>query len=112
MHPFQFGFRTNSSTEMALTQIIEDISEEMQKGKFTCSVFLDLAKAFDTVDHQILLTKLYNYGVRGLPAKLIEHYLKNRTQITIVNNIKRTKNTLHAVCRRDPYLDPCYSSSI
>ena len=91
LHPFQFGFRTNSSTEMALTQIIEEISENMQNGKITCSVFLDLAKAFDTVDHQTLITKLYNYGVRGLPAKLIENYLKNRTQITLINNIKSNK---------------------
>ena len=87
LHPFQFDFRTNSSTEMALTQIVEEISENIEKGETTCSVFLDLATAFDTVDHQILLNKLYKYGVRGLPAKLIQDYLTNRTQITKVNNI-------------------------
>lgn len=94
LHQFQFGFRKNSSTEMALTQIIEEITNNMGNGKFTCSVFLDLAKAFDTVDHKILINKLYNYGVRGLPAKLIENYLTNRDQITIFNNIKSDKEQI------------------
>ena len=71
---------------MALTQIIEEITENLGNGELICSVFLDLAKAFDTVDHQILLNKLYNYGVRGLPARLIESYLTNRDQITRPGN--------------------------
>ena len=88
LHPFQYGFRTNSSTDMAVTQIIEDITDKIQKGEFVCSVFLDLAKAFDTVDHNILLNKLYKYGIRGLPAKLIRSYLTDRKQQTIINNIQ------------------------
>ena len=106
LHPFQFGFRTNSSTEMALTQIIEEIADEIQRGNFTCSVFLDLAKAFDTVNHEILIKKLYNYGVRGLPAKLIENYLNNRTQITIVNNTKSDKEFINCGVPQGSILGP------
>ena len=88
LHSFQYGFRKNSSTEMALTQITDEISNRMEDGQITCAIFLDLAKAFDTVDHNILLNKLNKYGVRGLPAKLITNYLQNRTQQTVIDNIK------------------------
>ena len=56
----------------------------MEQKRITCSIFLDLCKAFDTVDHSILLSKLNNLGIRGLPAKLIQSYL----QVTIINGVK------------------------
>ncbi len=93
LHKFQYGFRTNSSTEMTVTQITDEITNNLQSGQITCSIFLDLKKVFDTVDHQILLSKLYHYGIRGLPAKLIKNYLTNRTQQTIIGNSK-SKTTL------------------
>ena len=96
LHKFQYGFRNNSSTEMAITQITEDITNNLQSGQITCTIFLDLKKAFDTVDHQILLSKLHNYGIRGLPAKLINNYLTNRTQQTIIGNSK--SNITHITC--------------
>ncbi len=86
LHNFQYGFRTNSSTEMAVSQIIEEIATNYQNGEYTCAIFLDLKKAFDTVDHEILLNKLSKYGVRGLPADLIKNYLNHRTQQTFINN--------------------------
>ena len=90
LHNFQYGFRKNSSTEMAITQICEETIDKLQNNQITCLIFLDLAKAFDCVDHQILLTKLYNYGVRGLPFKLLKNYLTNRDQRTIIKNSKST----------------------
>ena len=57
----------------------------MDGGSIACSVFVDLAKAFDTVDHNILLDKLQLCGIRGLPGKLIHDYLSNRCQVTMVN---------------------------
>ena len=75
---------------MAITQICDETINNLQNNQITCLIFLDLSKAFDCVDHQILFTKLYNYGVRGLPLKLFQNYLTNRTQQTIINNYKST----------------------
>ena len=61
----QFGFRTNMSS-MATVDLVEEITNAMDKGKLTIGVFIDLKKAFDTVDHRILVDKLDHYGVRGV----------------------------------------------
>ena len=55
---FQYGFRNNASTELAVSAIYESFLENMNKGESTCAVLLDLSKAFDTVDHKMLLRKL------------------------------------------------------
>ena len=88
LYTFQYGFRNNSSTEIALSQICEDLAERIERNSIACSVFVDLAKAFDTVDHQILMSKLNLYGVRGLPGQLISSYLSGRCQVTIANGQK------------------------
>ena len=87
LHPFQYGFRKNSSTEQAITQITEEIANNMQDKYHTCSIFLDLAKAFDTIDHKILLAKLHLYGIRGHAGQLLSSYLSQRTQRTKINNV-------------------------
>ena len=60
----QNGFRNNASTEVAASAIYEIFLENMDKGKTTCAVFVDLSKAFDTADNKILLRKLMYYGIR------------------------------------------------
>ena len=58
----------------------------MDAGKFSCGVFVDLKKAFDTVDHGILLKKLAHYGLRGLINDWFRSYLQERVQVTVVGN--------------------------
>ena len=87
----QFGLRLNLSTNNALLSIIENIQTDLDNGDFAAGVFIDLKKAFDTVDHDILLKKLEYYGVRGLLKDWFQSYLKNRKQFVSVNN--STSNT-------------------
>ena len=87
----QFGFHLNLSTNNALLFIIENIQTDLDNGDFAAGVFIDLKKAFDTVDHDILLKKLEYYGVRGLLKDWFQSYLKNRKQFVSVNN--STSNT-------------------
>ena len=70
----QFGFRKGNSTIIALIQITEKIKESINKGKVGCGIFKDLRKAFDTVNHDILLMKLEHYGIRDSALLWFESY--------------------------------------
>ena len=84
----QFGFMKNKETKNALAFITNYICNNLNDDKHIIATFIDLAKAFDTVNHKILLNKLENYGIRGLPLKLMESYLNNRKQrVKIINYI-------------------------
>ena len=82
----QFGFRKGLSTEMALLEFLNKIVDAFEKDSFVMGIFIDLSKAFDTINHEILLTKLYNYGLRGIAHKWFFSYLTNRKQCTRFNN--------------------------
>ena len=69
---YQFGFRNGHSINYALTSLTNLIRKALDGGKFECGVFIDLQKVFDTVDHDILLWKLYYYGVKGLPHQWLK----------------------------------------
>ena len=77
---FQFGFRKNRTTSDALVELTESIYRSLDNNFHHCCISLDLKKAFDTVDHDILLNKLRYYGIRGTPLKLLRSYLSNRVQ--------------------------------
>ena len=76
----QFGFRNKHSTTHALIDLTETIRKSLDDNEFACGVFLDLKKAFDTVNHKILLKKLEHYGVRGHAIKWLTSYLTGRKQ--------------------------------
>ena len=80
LYDYQFGFRPKHSTQQAIITLIDKITKSLDNGDIVISLFIDLKKAFDTVDHRILLRKLYAYGIRGTMLKWIESYLSGRTQ--------------------------------
>ena len=77
---FQSGFRPSHSTQTALINVTDYISDNMQKGLLTGVIFLDLKKAFDTVDIPLLLCRLQALGVKGTGLSWFENYLSHRQQ--------------------------------
>ena len=76
----QYGFRAGHSTELASIELIDRITQDLDKGKIPIFIFLDLSKAFDTLDHVISLQKLNHYGIKAVELKLFKNYLQNRTK--------------------------------
>jgi len=74
----QYGFRKKHSTVDAVIKYISDISLSQDLNKSTLAVYLDLSKAFDTLNHTILLSKMEHYGIRGMPLLWFKNYLTNR----------------------------------
>jgi len=70
--------------------LYDRISSSIDGNKFSIAVFIDLSKAFDTLNHQTLLDKLEYYGIRGLPLKWLESYLHNRQQCVHIENVPST----------------------
>ena len=81
----QFDFRKNFSTAHAIISFIENVEKAVDIKKSVCGVFIDLQKAFDTVDHNILLRKLSCYGIRGVANQWFTSYLTERKQFVLVN---------------------------
>ena len=78
--PNQYGFRKNHSTDYAILQLCDKITDSLSKKEHIIGIFMDLSKAFDTIDHNILIYKLRAYGVRGNAISWFEDYLRNRCQ--------------------------------
>ena len=88
IYDHQFGFRKNHSTNHALLNLTEEIRDALDNNSFAAGVFVDLQKAFDTVDHTILLNKLNYYGIRGLANNWFKSYLSNRKQYVSINGFE------------------------
>ena len=76
----QYGFRKNHSTEFAAMELIDRVANLLELGKIPCNLYIDLSKAFDVLNHDILLSKLEFYGLNELIIKLTKNYLSNRSQ--------------------------------
>ena len=83
----QFGFRPKLSTNIALTQLTEEILQNLDNKLVIGAVFIDLQKAFDTVDHELLILKLQNLGFSTSVVNWFRSYLSSRTAVTSINNM-------------------------
>ena len=96
LYPSQFGYRIKHSTSHFLINITEGIKHSIDDNKYGCGIFLDLKKAFDTVNHRILLENLEHYGIRGVVLDWFKSYLENRKQYVTVNG--HCSETLNIIC--------------
>ena len=73
----QYGFRAKHSCENAISELVSNVIKNQQMGRYIASLFLDLSKAFDMLDHKLLLQKMEMLGIRGIALSWFEHYLTN-----------------------------------
>ena len=97
LYSYQFGFCIDYSTNNALMTIVERIQKQFDAGNYTAGIFVDLKKAFDTVDQNILLEKLDYYGIRGVPKDWFHFYLDNRKYVTLNGSNSSIKPILTGV---------------
>ena len=94
----QFGFRKTHPTNHALNYSMSHIKSELKKGNHVLGIFIDLSKAFDTIDHGILIKKLEHYGVRGSVFSLLTSYLQNRNQcVSVLGEISESLPVIYGV---------------
>ena len=98
LYEHQYGFRKGHFTNHAVITLIERVAKTLDTGKIVVGVYLDIRKAFDAINHPILLRKLYSLGIRGNLYTWIKSYLTNRSQFVMYNNTKsETKFITHGV---------------
>ena len=106
LHPMQFGFRSNHSTETANCFFIEKVKALLDRGGVVGAVFLDLKKAFDTINHEVLLSKLHKFNFSLDAIKWIESYLTNRSQFVRVRNYQSSSISMSAGVPQGSVLGP------
>ena len=94
LYKYQYGFREGHSTTHALVELTDSLKNSIDNGNYACGIFIDLSKAFDTVNHDILIDKLKNYGISDNAIELMKSYLEDRLQYVEIN---KTKSSLDKV---------------
>ncbi len=102
----QYGFRQKHSTYMALLDMYNKLSSAIDNRDFAIGIFIDLSKAFDTINHKILLSKLQYYGIRGVPLLWFDSYLTNRKQYVYYNNVSSSKSDIKCGVPQGSILGP------
>ena len=105
---YQFGFRKCHDTSHALLETINCIRTHLDNGENVLGLYLDLKKAFDTVDHRILLQKLYSYGIRGKAYDVISSYLSGRKQLMYVNGVLSNYTSINIGVPQGSVLGPLF----
>jgi len=106
LYEYQFGFRRNYSTTLALIDVIDNIYCSLDNDDTAVGIFLDLQKAFDTVKHDIMLYKMYNYDIRGVAYKWFVSYLSNGKQYTFMKDVITDTSDVHYGVPRGSVLGP------
>ena len=90
----QFGFRKNSNTSDAIIEFLDYVYSSLDKKQSTIAVYLDFSKAFDTVNHEILMSKLHHNGIRRVKLSWFKSYLSNMKQYVSVKNSSSSKSNI------------------
>jgi len=106
LYKFQFGFRKYHSTALALIAVTDEIYQQLDNGNIVMGIYCDLQKAFDTVNHSILLSKIYNYGIRGTVFNWFKNYLTNRKQYVAIDNVSSTISNIDCGVPQGSVLGP------
>ena len=104
----QFGLKKNHSTSLALIHLIHKISSAIDRHEITAGVFLDLSKAFDTLDHEIIFANLEHYGIRDVALRWIKSYFSCRQQFVQFNEASSTKQTIKCGVPQGSILGPIF----
>ena len=103
---FQFGFKASNFTELAITSFYDNLLNNINESKTTCSIFLNLRKAFDSVNHSILLKKSCHYGFRDKIFNFLTSYLTDRQICSKIGSIVSSPQIVDQVVPQDSVLDP------
>ena len=109
---YQFSFCKGHSTKQAILEITDYLKTSIDNKNITCGLFLDLSKAFDTINHEILLNKLSKYGIRGTPLAWFRNFLSNRKQYVQIGNTDSDLLPLTCGLPRGSTLSPSPLSSL
>ena len=94
LHPNQFGFQPNKSTSLAIANVLSTLLNKINSNKHIAFVLFDLKKAFDLINHRLLLTKLQHYGIRGAASRWLSNYLSDRSQIVKCNGVSSSQKLI------------------